>query len=266
MESILERFCTPPAASETESDLKALEGTTEGTVAFEGRTLVTYTWAGRRSVLLAHGWGSRASHMALLGRGLARKGYRVVTFDAPAHGRSRRGGGSPLSNGFEFGRAIHAVAEAAGPFSAVIGHSVAAAAAVYTVSGRGVMSPSRFAVEELVLISTPGGINQLMESWCARNGGGFAELKRALDREFSCSTDDYEVREALAQVGCPILMVHDENDEEAPARTAIEAARDVPGIRLTLTSGLGHSRILAGRETLRAILSFLDTGAALTGG
>ena len=87
----------------------------QGAVRFEARTLITYTWGEGKGVLLAHGWASRASHMALIARGLARRGFRAVAFDLPAHGRSRFHGGSPLSSGFEFGCAIRAVADARVP-------------------------------------------------------------------------------------------------------------------------------------------------------
>ena len=262
MESMVRSFCTPPASDETESDRKALEGTTENSIPFEGTRLVTYEWSGDRALLLAHGWGSRASHMALLGRGLARKGYRVVAFDGPAHGRSRQPGGSPLTSGFAFGRAIHAVAEALGPFDAVVGHSVSASAAVWTAVGVGLLSSHRIHVEKIVLLSCPPGINQFILNFCARNGGSFEELKHGLEVEFSCCTDDYEVASLLPRIGLPILMVHDESDEEAPFRTAVDAAREVEGVQLVLTRGLGHGRVLASRETLRAALSFLDSGTA----
>ncbi len=137
MDGLLPRFCTPPLVDETESDRKALDGAREGEVAFECRTLTTYTWGGGSggpATLLAHGWASRASHMAIIARGLARQGHRVVAFDQPAHGRSRDKGGT-TTNGFEFGRAIAAVGRACGPFDAVVGHSLGAASATNVISG-----------------------------------------------------------------------------------------------------------------------------------
>ncbi len=40
------------------------------------------------SVLIAHGWTSEASFMAVFAEQLRRAGFRVVAFDQPAHGRS----------------------------------------------------------------------------------------------------------------------------------------------------------------------------------
>ncbi len=257
MEKILEEFCTPPETTESETDVRALEGALPGTVPFEGRKLTTWTWGEGPGVLLAHGWGSRASHMALIARGLARAGYRTVAFDAPAHGRTRAAGGSPLSNGFEFGRAIRAMANAAGPFAAVVGHSLGATSASFAAAGIGIMATSRMDIEKLVFMSAPAGIDQLMEGFCRKKGVPVDPLKRALDEEFACRTEEYTMVAALPLIAGKMLMIHDENDEEIPVSTALEASRACPRVKLVLTKGLGHGRMLAGREALRSILAFL---------
>lgn len=257
MERILEDFCTVPFTEETDSDRRLVEGAAVGAVAFEGRTLVTYTWGSGPGVLLGHGWGSRASHLGLFARGLARAGFRVVAFDGPAHGRSRAYGGSPLSNGFEFTRALHAVECAAGPFRAVVGHSISAVAAGWASAAMGALEPYRLHAASLVLVSAPSGINELMENWCRRRGLDWRELKRALDREFACDTDRYSLAAALARTTARVLMIHDEDDEEAAVAKAVEASRAATGITLVLTKGFGHGRILGAREPLRAMLSFL---------
>ncbi|MGV9195387.1 alpha/beta hydrolase [Microbacterium sp. MC2] len=54
-----------------------------------GAEVVTYEWGdGDRTVVLIHGWNGRASQFATLARELVAEGYRVVAFDAPAHGAS----------------------------------------------------------------------------------------------------------------------------------------------------------------------------------
>lgn len=257
MDEILRDFSTPPVADETDADRRLLQDAAAGTTAFEDRPLVTYTWGEGPGVLLAHGWGSRASHLALIARGLARAGRRVVAFDAPAHGRSRGADGPHRSNGFEFARALHAVHRACGPFSAVVGHSLGALAAAWAAAGRGAMAPFRVEVASLVLVSAPSGINELMANWCRRRGLAFDDLKRSLDREHACDTDDWDLAGALARVPARILVVHDRDDEEASAEATAAAARAARDARVVLTRGLGHGRILASREALREIAAFL---------
>lgn len=257
MERILEDFSTVPFTEETSSDRRLVEGAAVGTVAFEGRTLVTYTWGSGPGVLLGHGWGSRASHMGLIARGIARAGFRVVAFDGPAHGRSRSYGGSPLSNGFEFARALHGMENTAGPFEAVVGHSISAAAAAWASAAMGALERYRLRTGTLVLVSAPSGINEMMEHWCRKRGLDWHELKRALDREFACDTDTYSLAAALAATRARVLVIHDEDDEEAAVAGTVAAAKAAPGTSLVLTRGLGHGRILGAREPLRAMLAFL---------
>ena len=54
-----------------------------------GVDVVTYEWgSGADTVVLAHGWQSRASVFAPLVRELRSEGFRVIAFDAPANGDS----------------------------------------------------------------------------------------------------------------------------------------------------------------------------------
>ncbi|MEZ4682380.1 MAG: alpha/beta fold hydrolase [Caldilineaceae bacterium] len=49
---------------------------------------VKYSWGSGPTVLLVHGWAGRGSQLAPLVAPLVNAGYRVVAFDAPAHGDS----------------------------------------------------------------------------------------------------------------------------------------------------------------------------------
>lgn len=69
-------------------------------------------------VLLAHGWGSRASHMGLLTRSIVDAGFQVFTFDAPAHSSVNSKPSKTTSSMFEFGRAISTVANYLGDLHA----------------------------------------------------------------------------------------------------------------------------------------------------
>jgi hypothetical protein len=69
---------------------------------------------GRPRVLLVHGWEGRGSQLAAFVEPLTMAGFRVVTFDAPAHGDSP----GARSSFFHFAHAIACAAERFGPFEA----------------------------------------------------------------------------------------------------------------------------------------------------
>ncbi len=71
-------FFKPIPFEENEIDKKLLLSAEEFDIPFEGQVLKGYRWGKGRSVLLVHGWSSRASHMAFLARHLAKCGFSVT--------------------------------------------------------------------------------------------------------------------------------------------------------------------------------------------
>ncbi len=82
-------------------------------------------------VLIAHGWTSEASFMAVFAEQLRRAGFRVVAFDQPAHGRSAQ----PRASLIDCARALLQVAEALGPLRFAVTHSMGGLAALLVGEG-----------------------------------------------------------------------------------------------------------------------------------
>src|SRR3989442_12637555 len=126
-------FCTPPRRPISERMATWLREAQRFTVLVGGRRVAAWSWGERGpGVLLVHGWGSRGARFVALGNALLTEGFRVVTFDAPGHGASA----GRLSSGPEFARAAHAVVNAVGPVSHIVGHSVGGFASALAI-GRG---------------------------------------------------------------------------------------------------------------------------------
>lgn len=81
--------------------------------------LAVYEWGCGPTVLMVHGWGARATHMGKMIMPLVDAGFRVVAFDAPAHGESF-GRSTDL---IAYAAAIKAVARHAGPVHTLLAHS-----------------------------------------------------------------------------------------------------------------------------------------------
>ncbi|MGZ4975479.1 MAG: hypothetical protein ACXWDN_22190, partial [Limisphaerales bacterium] len=65
-EELVALFATPPLVPETDYDRRALTDASPLEISFEGQLLAGYVWGSGQTVLLAHGWASRASHMMAL--------------------------------------------------------------------------------------------------------------------------------------------------------------------------------------------------------
>jgi len=260
---LLRRFCTPPSLPLTEYDAKVLAEATKSEVPFEGGELAMYRWGTGKTVLLVHGWGSRASHLALMARALAKDGFAVAAPDMPAHSST----GCPAhstSNMFEYCRALSAVAKAIGPLRAIIGHSFGAMCAAFVTAGLHAFAGQRVTVGKLVLISTPPTLLSILDSFCRHDGpgdSGLAELKDTLEKGFDFRVDDYMTERALRAVSARTLLVHDSTDEEFPVRDIISMHEAAPDTELFLTQGSGHQKILASRAMIAHVKEFLQKEA-----
>lgn len=259
--ALVELFCTPPTTSLTGFDQKVLSGAKRSVVPFEDQQLSCYSWGEGKTVLLVHGWGSRASHMALLGRSLARAGFRAIGFDAPAHSSVDPDRAKPTSNMFEYCRAIATVLREVAPVHAVVGHSLGAIASVYAPAGIRGDAREDARVGRVILVSTPPSVEHVVRAFCRRNGldtARFRELRASLEESFQFSIDAFDLRATLAETDERTLIVHDRDDEEFPYSEAHSLVAARPGIEMFESQGCGHEQILFSRRVHARIVQFLE--------
>ncbi|NUO03188.1 MAG: alpha/beta hydrolase, partial [Saprospiraceae bacterium] len=95
------------------------------------QVLKGYEWGkGEQVVLLVHGWESRGTALRGFVPSLIEKGYRVVTFDGPAHGNSD----GKRTNIIHFAGAIRAIIRHIGGVHSIITHSFGGASTVFALS------------------------------------------------------------------------------------------------------------------------------------
>jgi pimeloyl-ACP methyl ester carboxylesterase len=226
-----------------------------------GVDVAAYEWgAGDRTVVLAHGWTGRASQFATLVRELVAEGYRVVAFDAPAHGESA-GRRTYLVDWVDV---LAQIQTRHGRFAAVVGHSFGGLASLVSVAG-GVQA------DRVVTVASPADAELLLAQFqmMLRYSDGVTRELTALfaRRYFPADRDPFAwlsaVRRPLAP-RTPLLVVHDESDRTVPFGEAARIAAANPGAASLATRGLGHSRVLRADVFLDAVLDFLTTTSAGT--
>lgn len=257
---LVEKFCTIPKLPITSFDTKALLSAKRFIVDFGDKTIQCYEWGEGKTILLAHGWGSRASHMTPLARQLSESGFRVVAFDAPGHSSIHEFNETHYSSMFEFCLSISAVGKRICPVYAIVGYSLGAASSAVIAAGQKDFKDYKVDIEKLVLISTPQSISGLIKSFCRNNNLSTEDakkLKTELQQEFNFSTDDYLTTDAVKMIDKKILIIHDNNDEEVPVEDAIEIAASNPAIKTFYTKGYGHFKILMNRNMFTEVKNFL---------
>ena len=245
----------PPAAQALADRASHLE------IVHEGRVLRGLSWGTGPVVLLVHGWETRWSSLAALVEPLVGQGFRVVAFDAPAHGASE----GKQTDGRDYGQALAAVAGVVGPVYAMVAHSVGGATAVFLLAGRSVYPWEAPRIHRLVLISTPADIRDVADLFATRVGlpaGAVQETVRRMARRVGFPASQFSVSEALRELHVDVLVVHDRDDQEAPFSAAEAFVRTQPMARLLATSGLGHVGVLRAPEVIDSICGFLGCSVA----
>lgn len=118
-------------------------------VPFENEQLNAYAWGNSThpTVLVVHGWESRGLKLYELIAPLLEKGFRVVTFDGPAHGESP----TTQTNMFHFGAAIRAVVQHVGGVYGIIGHSFGGSSSALMLA----RYAADMSVKRLVVVASP---------------------------------------------------------------------------------------------------------------
>ena len=206
------------------------------------------------TVILIHGWASRALYMTGFVPPLRKAGFRVVALDFPGHGESD-------GNRLTFHRAGRAVVDLADRFGpcVLVGHSFGASMCVLAAAGAPTLKPSE-SVAGLVLVA---GANRL-EDVTQRFADEFdisSRVKSLIDAKLEKLGGDRIERftsvNGIRDAGVPVLLLHDEGDAVVPVADARTIARETDAT-LVETRHLGHNRILWAESTHAEIARFIN--------
>ncbi|KAA9327633.1 alpha/beta hydrolase [Hymenobacter busanensis] len=252
-------FCTPRRLPRKKWEDAALATAQAFRVPFEGGTLAAYEWnpQGQRTVLLVHGWEHRASFWGVFADGLVRAGYRVVAFDAPAHGDSS----GRLTTLPEFGRATQAVADhvatTGAAVYAVVAHSFGAA----TTAGLPVLFNQGQGLARLVLMSAPSSTPDVARRFAdllRLPDAVVARMLRHVREQSGRDAESFSLTQAAGKVRADrVLLLHDCQDESVPFADAQAVVRSWPGLEFHPTTGLGHNKIMRDQGVIRQVAEFL---------
>lgn len=245
-------FATPHRSKRPPRELEWERGARRTTVRSPRGDVVVWEWgSGDRTVLLVHGWAGRGLQLGMMVASLLQQGFRVVAFDAPAHGESP----GRTSSLLHFIDAMAAVAQARGPLSALVAHSLGATAAFLAVARK------RLEVGRLVALAPAADMGLVTERFSEMTGFTPAVVERMRGRfqqRLAFSWDDIEPLRVGSRMEVPLLVIHDRDDREVPYTEGASLAESCPRGDLVLTSGLGHRRLLRDKGVLGLALRYVN--------
>jgi pimeloyl-ACP methyl ester carboxylesterase len=253
-EKAFELFCTPQFRNVKELP-SVFEQAEKLNFKFQQFNIVGYRWnkGGSPKALIIHGFESSVINFDRYVNPLIKKGYEVLAFDAPAHGRSS---GKQI-NAIIYCDFIKHIYSAYGPIQTFIAHSF----------GGLVISMALAEIKHdencrLVLIApateTKTALDLFFQFLKLDDADVRKEFEEIITRISGHPVTWFSIPRALKNVKAKILWFHDEDDKTTPLKDVHSIKKqNHANIEYVITKGLGHRRIYRDAEVGKRIVEFI---------
>lgn len=203
----------------------------------------------QKKVLLVHGWSGRGTQLFKIAETLVKSGFSVVSFDAPAHGKSA--GNSSIM--LEFIESIKEIDKKLGPFDSAIGHSL---------GGMALFNAVKEGLEIRTLVTIGSGdivkdiISEFISKIKLKQSTGVL-LSQYFEKKYNKTMDSFSAYLSAMEVTIPVLVIHDENDDDVPLYAAIHIHKQLKNGTLFITKKLGHRKILGDEKVISKTIDFI---------
>ncbi|OXA86850.1 alpha/beta fold hydrolase [Flavobacterium hercynium] len=214
------------------------------------KTVITYEYGqSAKKALLVHGWSGRGTQLFKIADELVKKGYLIVSFDAPAHGKSN---GSTATMA-DFIAAILEIEKQYGPFEIIIGHSL---------GGMSVLNALKmgFKANKAVVIGSGDIVQDIVDEFIAKlelKPEISLRLRNHFENKYNLVMADYSAYKAAKTIDIPVLVIHDQDDPEVSVKAGIHIHENLSNGTLFLTEGLGHRKILGAQNVIKKTMEFI---------
>jgi pimeloyl-ACP methyl ester carboxylesterase len=230
-----------------------MEATSQQTKLFVptiNKEIVVYAYGNSsKKILLVHGWSGRGTQLVKIADTLIEKGYSIISFDAPAHGKS----GTKTTLMLEFIESILEVEKHYGPFEFAVGHSLGGMSILNAVK-KGLQ------IKKAVVIGSGNSVINIVNTFIEKIGlpNDVAILmKNNFEKKYHFEMESFSAYVAAKDVKIPVLVIHDTDDEDIPVSEAYHLAEHLSDKELLITNLLGHRKILGDSKVIQKIVEFL---------
>ena len=239
------RFKTPKSETRAESSAKIKYHP------IGDKSIATYRWGqAGPTILLVHGWSGRGTQLGPFAEALVDSGFRVISFDAPAHGKSS----GKQTNIYEIAETISALDKLYGPFESVVTHSFGGPC--LAIAMRNGLQTTR-----VVNISPPSktvGLVKKFTDTLTIPSNVENELILCIEKNFGEDVwRDSSMENNVQNLDVPALVIHDVDDVDVPWHEGQSVAKAWNEVRFIKTSKLGHRRILRDPTTIKTTVDFI---------
>ena len=246
-------FSKPLKFKVPEKEQQALQHCAQKNVYLQsiGIQIATFIWENPgEKVLLAHGWSGRGMQLYYIAESLHKAGYHVVTYDAPAHGKST----GKLTNMLQMIETVAHLDKTEGSFDYFIGHSFGAMAIFNYCKTRG-------NAKKIITIGAADNMRTIFDNFITSVGLSTKIFKLMIsyfEKKYQVILDDFSPFIAVQEIQIPTLLIHDTEDYDVSVNCSDTIAKHHPNAKVIKTKGLGHRRILRDKKVMQQIKSFIQ--------
>jgi pimeloyl-ACP methyl ester carboxylesterase len=198
---------------------------------------------------LVHGWSGRGTQLVKIADELLQNGFSTISFDAPAHGKS----GSKTTLMPEFIASILEIEKQFGPFEYAVGHSLGGMSILNAIK-------QGLNIKKAVIIGSGDIIQDILDDFVLKmqlKPKIASMMKTHFEKKHAVAMESYSASLAAQSVKIPVLIIHDENDDEIAVKAAHNIHRNLKNGEIIITEKLGHRKILGDKNVIEKILNFI---------
>ena len=238
-------------------ELSLLESARKEFIEVNDMKIAVYLWQhdtieSVATLLFIHGWTGRGSQIANYIEPLTQLGYRVVSFDGPAHGNTPGKQTSML----EMTDVVFSLNKKYGAFDAAITHSFGGMILTFAMS-------LGLKINQAALICPPNNFQIILDNFkhilqlpdCVMQ----VMQRRIFSTYGQVVGNLVDVEKNAKNFTCKALIIHDEDDLEISWHSGKKIAQAWKGAHFIKTQGLGHRLIVRDQQVIDHIIDFLTT-------
>ena len=249
-----ELFCTPQYRNRKKLPT-IFEKAEKITFKYNGNSIHGYRWnaAAQEKVLILHGFESSVINFDRYVGPLLKKGFSVLAFDAPAHGRSS----GKMINALIYSEFIMYINNNYGTIKTFIAHSLGGMA--LSLAMEKIQHDETY---KLVLIAPATETKTASDSFF-----DYLKLDPKLRPAFNAYIEAisghppewFSVARAAEHIKAKVLWCHDKDDDMTPYADVIPVInKQYPNFEFYITEGLGHRRIYRDNKVKAKIIDFIS--------
>lgn len=219
------------------------------TIKVDGKFYKYFQRGSGPTVLHVHGVHGNLGSMVGIAEALLEQNYRVVLFDAPAHGEALGTSTDPI----EVRGMIRAVCDRLADLHAVICHSLGG---LWALTAR-----SDIRTKAFISISAPSNKKFLVEKFAEfkkLDSNQVQELVREIEVRFGKGVwSEFSSLEAVRTINVPGLIIHGSSDDYVPPEHAKDLHSNWRQSTLEIVEGVGHFDIINSPAVRKSILTYL---------